>query len=108
MIGVFEERQGLLATLGGFGFVAQPLDRALENAALDRIVIDDEDELGHEIGYSTQQGATVRGGCDRSRTRIGQAATHGLQTGPECPRAVNASLHFGMTARLFCAGSPRS
>ena len=45
----FQDLQGLLATLGGLGLVAETLDGLFENAALGRIVIDDQNELGHIV-----------------------------------------------------------
>ena len=75
-IGALEDLQGLLAALGGLGLVAETLDRFFEDAALGWIVIDDQDELGHVAGYSTQL-VTDTGG--RDRPRIGQTATHHLR-----------------------------
>ena len=54
MIRAFQDVQGLLAALGGLGLVAETLDGFFEDAALGGIVVDDQDELGHWAGYSTQ------------------------------------------------------
>ena len=53
-IRALEDLQGLLAALGGLGLEAETLDGFFEDAALGGIVVDDQDELGHVAGYSTQ------------------------------------------------------
>src|SRR5262249_29733876 len=49
-----EHREGLLAATGRPRLVAETSDGFLENAALRWIVVDDQDDLGHLAGYSTQ------------------------------------------------------
>ena len=75
-VGALQDLDGLLAALGGPGLVAETLDGFFEDAALGWIVVDDQDELGHVAGYSTQL-VTDTGG--RDRPRIGQTATHRLR-----------------------------
>ena len=43
-----EQRHGRIAAVGDDGLVAEALDHGLEQAALDRIVIDDEHGFGHD------------------------------------------------------------
>ena len=50
VIGPLEDLQRLLATLGGAGLVAETADGFFEDATLGRIVVDDQDELGHVAG----------------------------------------------------------
>ena len=93
-IGALEDLQGLLAAVGGLGLVAETLDGFFEDAALGGIVVDDQDELGHVAGYSTQ--LVTDDWQPPERPRIGQAATHDLLTERECPIWVNASFRFGL------------
>ena len=46
-LGAFENLEGLVAGAAGLGLEAETLDRLFENAALGRIVIDDQNTLGH-------------------------------------------------------------
>src|SRR5262245_7322526 len=79
-IGPVEDLQGLLAAVGSSGAVAEAPDRLFEDAALGWIVVDDQDELGHVVGYSTQLVTDVL------LTRQSQ----------ECPIWVNASFRFAL------------
>src|SRR5262249_32951340 len=92
-----------LASLGGLRLVAETLDRFFEDAALDGIVVDDQNKLGHETG-------TLRNTRLRLAGRHRGPWPHGPQTGQECPRAVNASRHFGFSWPVFapCERSMRN
>ena len=47
VVRAFQELQRLLAGTTGLGLEAEPFDRFFEDAALGRIVIDDQNTLGH-------------------------------------------------------------
>ncbi len=47
----FKNLEGLLARTAGLGLESEPLDRLFENTSLGRIVIDDQNTLGH--GHAT-------------------------------------------------------
>ena len=91
----FEDLEGVFSALGGADVVAQPLDHLFKDAALGRIVIDDEDALGHE-GILTQQntGHVGRsGGSFAGRAPISNSSSDAAYSrGRECPSGVNGSL----------------
>ena len=96
-----EDLQGLLAALGGLGLVAETLDGFFEDAALGWIVVDDQDELGHVAGYSTQ--LVTRHAASRThRPRIGQAATLAYAAARRVPDMGKCIVSVRLGLMLFC------
>ena len=104
-IGPLEDLQGLLAALGGPGLVAETLDGFFENAALGRIVVDDQDELGHVAGTRpTQQVTERRRGTDPTsdnRPRMTYSAERRV------PHMGKRIVSLRPALMLFCGVSER-
>ena len=96
--------QGLLAALGGLGLVAQTLDRFLEDAALDWIVVDDQDELGHVAGYSTQQGPRIAGWCEIATQDRTDGHASLTRQSEECTHMGKCIVSLRLALMLFCDG----
>ena len=56
-----EQLQGRVAALGGDGLVAEALDHGLEQAALDRVVVDNKHGYGH---WTSRRSAAVPNWCN--------------------------------------------
>ena len=98
VIGALQDLERLLAALGGPGLEAETLDGFFEDAALGWIVVDDQDELGHVAGYSTQLVTTHA--ANQTAANAAQDRTDGhiplTRLRGECPIWVNASFRFGL------------
>jgi hypothetical protein len=81
----FEDLEGLLAGTARLGFETETLDRLFESTPLGRIVIDDQNTLGH--GHATLHLLT-QGAAEGAELELTQLLTFGdrqiTQQGREC------------------------
>ncbi len=89
-----ERGKGAIAAVGGFDVVAEPLDGLFENTTLCRVVIDDQDALGHDAKL-TSYANTNETEAPRSRRNTGPQRT------PAVPKLCSGKVNIFFIAVRF-------